>query len=211
SWRKAASCRRAARCSQPVSPLWQCRLCTSTSARRRPSRARRRLRGMSRYASVYPLVTTRALARPFTYEVPEEVDRGAVVSVRLGGGRKRGVVVGVDEAPPTGVDVAPIERVVETLPRALVELALWVADYYGSTPGRALALIAPVKRERRKELPQPAERESLPGEAEPAALTAAQERALARIRGAFEEGGGHLLLYGATGSGKTEVYLQAAA
>src|SRR2546426_4216329 len=166
---------------------------------------------MSRYASVYPLVTTRALARPFTYEVLEEVDRGAVVSVRLGGGRKRGVVVGVDEAPPTGVDVAPIERVVETLPRVLVELALWVADYYGSTPGRSLALIAPVKRERRKELPQPAERDSLPGEAEPAALTAAQEKALARIRGALEQGGGHLLLYGATGSGKTEVYLQAAA
>src|SRR5439155_20161248 len=165
---------------------------------------------MSRYASVYPLVTTRALARPFTYEVPEDVDRGAVVSVRLGGGRKRGVVVGVDEAPPTGVDVAPIERVVETLPRALVELALWVADYYGSTPGRALALVAPVKRERRKELTHPAERDSLPGEAEPAALTLAQEKVLARIRNALGEGGGHFLLYGATGSGKTEVYLQAA-
>src|SRR5512133_368174 len=166
---------------------------------------------MSRFASVYPLVTTRALARPFTYKVPDEVGRGAVVAVRLGGARQRGVVIGLEDAPPEGVEAAPIERVVESLPAPLVELALWIADYYGSTPGRALALIAPPKRARRKELPQPAERDSLPGEPEPRALTAPQERALARLRGALDEGGGHFLLYGATGSGKTEVYLQAAA
>ena len=167
------------------------------------------LRGVTHYASVYPLVTTRALARPFTYEVPEDVVRGDVVSVRLGGARQRGVVIELEDSPPDGVEAAPIERVVESLPAPLVELALWLADYYGSTPGRALALVAPPKRERRKELPQPAERDSLPGEAEPSALTDSQERALERLRGAFD-GGGHFLLYGATGSGKTEVYLQAA-
>jgi primosomal protein N' (replication factor Y) len=165
---------------------------------------------MSRYASVYPLVTARALARPFTYEVPDEVERGAVVSIRLGGGKKRGVVVDVGDAPPAGIVAAPIDRVEESLPPALVDLALWVGDYYGSTPGRALALVAPSKRERRKDLPQPAERDSLPGEPEPEHLTASQERVLARLREALAGGGGHFLLYGATGSGKTEVYLQAA-
>ena len=30
-----------------------------------------------------PLVTTRALARPFTYEVTDEVEQGAVVEVRI--------------------------------------------------------------------------------------------------------------------------------
>ena len=49
------------------------------------------------------------------------------------------------DEPPTGIKVAPIERVDESLPAPLVELALWVADYYGSTPGRALALVAPVE------------------------------------------------------------------
>jgi primosomal protein N' (replication factor Y) len=166
---------------------------------------------VSRYASVYPLVTTRALARPFTYEAPDDVERGAVVSVRLGGAKQRGVVVGFDDAPPHGVEAAPIERVEESLPPALVELALWVADYYGSTPGRALALVAPLKRERRKEQPSPVERDALAGEPEPAELTASQDRALARIREVLDKEGGHFLLYGATGSGKTEVYLQAAA
>jgi primosomal protein N' (replication factor Y) len=165
---------------------------------------------VTQYASVYPLVTTRALARPFTYEAPDGVERGAVVSVRLGGARRRGVVVGLEDAPPQGVEAAPIERVEELLPPTLVELALWLADYYGSTPGRALALVAPPKRQRRKELPQPAERDSLPGEPQPASLTASQRRAVERL-GAALGTGGHFLLYGATGSGKTEVYLQAAA
>jgi primosomal protein N' (replication factor Y) len=105
-----------------------------------------------------------------------------------------------------------VERVVEELPRPLVELALWMAEYYGSTPGRALALVAPVQRKPRGERPQPAERDALPGESEPAELSTSQRAALARIVGALDAGeSANLLLHGATGSGKTEVYLQACA
>ena len=63
-------------------------------------------------ASVYPLVTTRSLARPFTYDVPEGVERGAVVEIRFGRGRARGVVADVGVEAPPGVDVAPAGRVV---------------------------------------------------------------------------------------------------
>jgi primosomal protein N' (replication factor Y) len=167
---------------------------------------------VTRYASVYPLVTARALAREFTYEVPDDVQPGAVVEVRFGNAKRRGVVTEVDVAPPKGIETAAVERVVEELPRPLVELALWIAEYYGSTPGRALALIAPVQRKARGERAQPAVRDSLPGEAEPAELSASQRAALDRIVGAFDTGeSANFLLYGATGSGKTEVYLQACA
>ncbi|HEY3017911.1 MAG TPA: primosomal protein N' [Gaiellaceae bacterium] len=167
---------------------------------------------MSRYASVYPLVTARALAREFTYEVPDGVGPGAVVEVRFGNARRRGVVTEIDVPPPEGIDAAPVERVVEALPPALVELALWVADYYGSTPGRALALVAPVQRKARGERPQPAERDALSGEAEPETLSSSQRAALERIVGALDAGhSANFLLHGATGSGKTEVYLQACA
>src|SRR5262249_20376921 len=44
-----------------------------------------------------------------------------------------------------------------------------------------------------------------------AALTPAQEAAVDRIVAALDAGGGHVLLQGPTGSGKTEVYLQACA
>jgi primosomal protein N' (replication factor Y) (superfamily II helicase) len=167
---------------------------------------------VSRLASVYPLVTARALAREFTYEVPEDVGPGAVVEVMFGNARRRGVVTAVGVELPAGVEAAPVERVVEELPPALVELALWIADYYGSTPGRALGLVAPLKRRPRGERPRPAVREALAGEAAPSELTASQRTALDRVTAAIDGGaGGAFLLYGATGSGKTEVYLQACA
>jgi primosomal protein N' (replication factor Y) len=162
------------------------------------------------YASIYPLVTARAVARPFTWEVEEGVDKGAIAVVPFAGRRARGIVVGLEEAPPAGVDARPVEKVVGEVPPVLVDLALWLADYYGSTPARALALVAPEQPKRRKEQPPPAERQSLAGEAEPEALLPEQHAAIERIVSAIDAGaGGSFLLYGPTGSGKTEVYLQA--
>ena len=70
-----------------------------------------------RYASVYPLVTTRALARPFTYEVEEGVGKGAVVSIPLGRSRVRGVVVAEESSAP---ELPPVSRpVTRTRPLAV--------------------------------------------------------------------------------------------
>jgi primosomal protein N' (replication factor Y) len=159
------------------------------------------------YASVFPLVTARALARPFTYAVPEGTSVGAVVEARFGRQRLRGIVAELGVEAPPGIEVSEVERVLETLPGPLVKLALWVAGYYGSTPARALALVAPEARKRRGERSEPVAAELLAAEAAPARLTGSQRAAVARIL----DGGGPYLLYGATGSGKTEVYLQACA
>ena len=83
-------------------------------------------------AEVFPLVTARALARVFTYRVVEEVARGDVVSIGLGGRTVRGVVIGVGAAAPDGVEIADAGAVVDHVPAALVELALWV----GTTTAR---------------------------------------------------------------------------
>ena len=161
-------------------------------------------------ASVYPLVSSRAVARLFTYEVPDEVGKGAIVQVRLGRSTTRGVVVEVGVEPPPGIKSRAAGKVLDEIPPALVDLALWIADYYGTTPARALELVAPLRRTPRGERPSPAERESLPGEAAPAELTEEQSAAVARIVAGIDgKTGAHLLLVGPTGSGKTEVYLQA--
>jgi primosomal protein N' (replication factor Y) len=164
---------------------------------------------VSRYASVYPLVTARAVARPFTYEVPEEAGKGAVVEVRFGNARRRGVVTEIGVEPPEGVEASPVERVAETLPPALVDLALWLADYYGSTPARALSLVAPYNARRRGERRDAAAGGALAAEAPPEQLSETQRRALERIVELLGDRGGNVLLYGATGSGKTEVYIRA--
>jgi primosomal protein N' (replication factor Y) (superfamily II helicase) len=163
------------------------------------------------YASVYPLVTARAVAREFTYEVDDDVGVGAIVRIPFGRSRARGIVVARVDEPPAGVEARPIEAVLGQIPAALVELALWLADYYGSTPARALALVAPEAPKRRKEQPPPAERQALAGESESPELSPPQEAAVARVVEAFDGGGANLLLFGATGSGKTEVYLRACA
>ena len=162
-------------------------------------------------AEIYPLVTARALARPFTYRVSDDVEQGDVLSIRLGARKVRGVVVDTGVAAPHGVVVADAGDVVDRVPAPLVELALWLADYYGSTPARALALVAPHLARRRGAIRDPSARDALGGEREPDQLTQGQTDAVARIVAALDAGGGHVLLHGPTGSGKTEVYLQATA
>ncbi|MGI9657532.1 MAG: replication restart helicase PriA, partial [Gaiellaceae bacterium] len=167
---------------------------------------------MARFASVYPLVSTRELARPFTY-LGDGLEKGSIVRVPFGRTRRRGIVAELVEAPPEGVTPVSVEDVVGAIPPVLVDLALWIADYYGSTPARALALVAPDER-------KPRRRKAVTGDAQdPEAgttsrelptLTAGQESAVSAIVSAFDRGGAFLLA-GPTGSGKTEVYLRACA
>ncbi len=164
---------------------------------------------MSRLASVYPLVSARSLARLFTYEIEDEVAKGAVLAIPFGNSRRRGVVVDADAEAPADVEPVAAERVLETLPAALVDLALWLADYYGSTPARALALIAPQQPKRRGERREVTATAGLAAEPAPARLSESQAAALERVEALLASGGGNVLLAGATGSGKTEVYIRA--
>ena len=162
-------------------------------------------------ASVYPLVSSRSLR--------------AAVHLR-GAGRRR---EGRRRRRPPGPQrdarrrrghrrrgarrdrAGAVGRSLDEIPPALVDLALWLADYYGSTR-RARSSSSRPCAGRRGERPSPVGRESLAGEAEPEELTDEQVAAVARIVAALDEGRGeHFLLVGPTGSGKTEVYLQACA
>jgi len=163
---------------------------------------------MPRFASVVPLVSARGVGRPYTY-LADGLEKGAVVSVRFGRAKRRGVVIGLEDKAPPDVEPVAVEKVIGAVPGPLVDLGLWVADYYGSTPARALALVAPASPARRAGAKRRKRDEELPGEKTPATLSDTQALALERIAAAMEEGGGALLLYGATGSGKTEVYLRA--
>ena len=97
---------------------------------------------------VEPLTTARALRGPFDYRRPEamsEVDVGSVVRVPFGPRRILGVVVAVAEAsqlPPERL-AEPIEALEAGAPPELVELGLWVAREYCSTPSRGLQLVLP--------------------------------------------------------------------
>ncbi|HEY6696567.1 MAG TPA: DEAD/DEAH box helicase, partial [Solirubrobacteraceae bacterium] len=97
-------------------------------------------------ARVEPLTTTRRLSGPFDYLPPEDpVGVGSVVRIPFGRQRLDGVVVDVADSSEV-----PAEKLVratgvraERVPEDLVELALWMAAEYCSTPARALSLVLP--------------------------------------------------------------------
>ena len=97
-------------------------------------------------ARVEPLTTTRRLSGPFDYALPEApLDVGSVVRVPFGHQKLDGVVVGLaseSELPPERL-VAPSSVREDSVPPDLVELALWMAAEYASTPARALSLVLP--------------------------------------------------------------------
>ena len=207
---------------------------------------------------VEPLTTTRRLSGPFDYlplaDAPVAV--GSIVRIPFGRQRLDGVVVDLAETSevPEGRLVAPVSVRAETVPEELVDLALWMAAEYCSTPARALGLVLPPKGRPRTELwavpteapaakvteRQRALLERLPGPAAPdtAALRRLEARGLVTIVPRVKRRaptadvppdravgltdaqaaavaaltrGGSALLHGVTGSGKTEVYLRAAA
>jgi len=83
-----------------------------------------------------------------TYRLPPESPaavRGARVLVPLGRRTVTGIVVGPAEGPePESVrDAFEVLDATPFLPDEVVDLALWVADYYLASPGDALASAAP--------------------------------------------------------------------
>ncbi|MDR0276036.1 MAG: primosomal protein N' [Burkholderiaceae bacterium] len=162
-----------------------------------------------------------AVAEPLTYGSAQPLAAGALVRVPLGRREVLGIVweTGLPAPEPDlAARVRPVAAVFDALPplaapwRALIA---FVARYYQRALGEvALAALPPQLRQlsgqqlaRRLARAARAESaESAPDDAPGITLTPDQQRALEQI----ERESGPFLLFGATGSGKTEVYLRAA-
>ena len=174
------------------------------------------------------MTTARALRGPFDYRLPEElrggvVDVGSMLVVPFARRHVLGVVVGMSERSEIAEEklLAPLRALDEgppALPVELVALAEWIAAEYCSTIARALTLVLPPGAARRlsgRKRRAVVRSEHLPVGArrpEPPMLTPEQDLVLGSLSTAlqahrFQQS----LLQGVTGSGKTEVYLRAAA
>ena len=165
-----------------------------------------------------------------------EVDVGSMLVVPFGGRELLGVVTGLCEGSEVAEEqlLEPLRALGLGLPADLVALAEWLAAEYCSTLARALRLVLPagatgqrtrglgVRKRRSRAVARPAEHEPTPAApgapplvdvapaltARSAAASLAGDRSAAPARAAPVQ---RLLLHGVTGSGKTEVYLRAAA
>jgi primosomal protein N' (replication factor Y) len=178
----------------------------------------------SSIAQVEPMTTARALHGPFDYRLPEtlrgDVEVGSMLVVPFGRRQVLGVVVGLADSSEVAEEklLAPLRALELGVPVDLVALAEWIAAEYCSTIARALGLVLPPGAARRlsgRERRAVARPQHLPvGTRGPHApeLTLDQQVVLAPLTAALRERRAEQrLLHGVTGSGKTEVYLRAAA
>jgi primosomal protein N' (replication factor Y) len=97
--------------------------------------------------------------QPFTYEIPADlrgrVRVGARVEVPFGKRVLNGVVVDLAEQTTVG-RMRPIAGLQETFaPHNLLELANWIASYYGWSRGEAMQAVVPPSLKRAKVKPRP--------------------------------------------------------
>lgn len=147
----------------------------------------------------------------FTYGVPEGIEPqiGVRVEAPFGHRKMTGYVVGLSDRPMSSDFV--VKNILKTLDSeplfgtGTLELARWLSSMYMCSLGESLAAIIPSGK---REMPHA----TLDvGEAEigDKPLTLSEEQVLARER-ILQQPHGMTYLYGITGSGKTEVFMQVA-
>jgi primosomal protein N' (replication factor Y) (superfamily II helicase) len=181
----------------------------------------------STIAQVEPMTTARALRGPFDYRLPEAlrggVDVGSMLVVPFGRREVLGVVVGLADSSEIAEEklLAPLRALDEGppgVPLDLVALAEWIAAEYCSTIARALGLVLPpgaarrLSGRKRRAVARPRHLAVGARSPHPPELTSDQQTVLAPLIEALKaRRPERRLLHGVTGSGKTEIYLRAAA
>lgn len=132
------------------------------------------------------------------------------VETMLGSSKMVGYIVdSAETCPIEGVEFKTIIKAIDTeqlFGEETMNLASWVADMYFCTFGEALASMLPTARQESDASP-PMDIDDFQIGDHPLTLNAEQQAALDTI---LARPGGMTYLYGPTGTGKTEVFLQAA-
>ena len=152
------------------------------------------------------------LSRTFVYDLAEPVEVGCRVRVRFRNSEVDGFVVGFPETSPAGIEIQSIREVLDQaslLQPDVLDLCRWIADYYLAPIGEVLkSALPPGITRKHLDRFDAGPQTDYPKPAAPFNLTTEQLNALYAIE--KTEGFSTLLLHGVTGSGKTEVYIQAA-
>ncbi len=147
----------------------------------------------------------------FTYRVPEglQVEPGTRVRVDFGGRQTTAFVHGLSETFSGDFVVKDLIEAIDETPifdERLVDLARYVAESYGSSVGEALAMALPSGKSSTSRFRVPWERPAV----KEISLTGEQEGVYRDILASQDTGQLQHLIFGITGSGKTEIYIELA-
>jgi primosomal protein N' (replication factor Y) len=158
-----------------------------------------------KYVEVLPLVTTGAKDQSFTYETDLDIQVGSVVSIPLRNRRVRGLVTKIVSKPkfPTKA-INMVQSDLPVLSEHQMDLAHLIASYYLSTLSDVISAMLPFDFGKNR---RPLKESGLTYKAdEPHTLTPDQKKIFDSINMASPRS--RHLIFGVTGSGKTEIYLQ---
>jgi len=165
----------------------------------------------NRYAEVYVLTRSREVDRTFHYKLPEgraaREGTRAIVPFGAGDTRYEGYIAGFTETAPVGEDklkeIIDIPDDFPSLGARMLHLIEWMRDRYFATAADCVRCAVPPAVRARSGMREFAASGS------PPELTAEQERAYGFIKKKFDAGDFKpTLIWGVTGSGKTEIYLR---
>ncbi|MCE9500778.1 MAG: primosomal protein N' [Leptospira sp.] len=141
-----------------------------------------------------------------TYEIPQEMDAltiGMRVEVPLRNKKTDGIVIDISQNGPAYTTKKILRRIDKqrVINDEQIQLARWMKDYYLSSYGEALFKMIPAGRRNKQEmtLDVPANKDLL-------TLNEEQSVAFENIKADLGKEATHLI-YGITGSGKTEIYI----
>lgn len=159
-----------------------------------------------KFYEVAPTKIVRSGVGVFTYQSQDALSVGQLVTIPVGKQLLNGVVIrGV--AKPS-YDTKDIASVIESrpLPTSLIELSLWLAEYYRTPLATVLQTVLPqgLTKKRRDKVTSPRE---ITRSRTQIVFNKDQLAALSKIA---EQPSGTVLLQGVTGSGKTEIYKELA-
>jgi len=166
------------------------------------------------YAEIILAKTTKRTDKIYHYSIPKELrDKlkiGHQVMVPFGKRRDVGYVVGFVDKPEVKKvkDIIRIAADQTLFSEKQLELAKWMADYYCSFFSTALRLVMPPGQKPQTSNIQIQNKSKIQTSKSQIRLTNEQQKALGEINSGRND---KYLLYGVTGSGKTEVYMQASA
>ena len=164
------------------------------------------------YAEVIVDISHEAIDKSFSYRIPEDMvlHVGDPVLVPFGRGKKKAYVLSIHERVCFPEEkIKDIDSVLDkefSVEEELLSLAVWMSREYGTGLNQCLRTVIPVKKKVKKR----GKATELLWKAEevPLSLTKEQANVLEGIKLVFSKGEKAALLFGVTGSGKTEVYLK---
>lgn len=158
------------------------------------------------YYEVAPTVIIRSGSDTFTYSSDVALAIGTIVNIEVGKKTVIGLIIRETSKPEYATKIIKDSIELQALPKALIETAVWTAQYYKTPLAHVLRTILPsgIQKNRRESTEE--KRTKLPQRTQ-IVFTEYQQKAIDTIA---QTDAGSSLLHGVTGSGKTAVYIELA-